>query len=612
VAAIVKAHVDRLSGWVSLRFPYDLQTVALLKNYPGSKWDPKLKQWRVPIDLWEAVLQYVMKHEVGIVQERRAPVHETIARRLRPYQQAATEFLIRHRGALLTFQMRVGKTPTAIAAATALMGTGQAKKMVVVYPAGVVGEWERQLKQWANLPLRALESFDLLPQNTRDALARTPYLALGCHYEILDKRVTKKDENETIWGDIEEIIAGDPFILIADEIHSCKNRKAGRTKALHKLSGLPNCVARWGLSGTEMRNSPRDLWALWEFLNPGSGGGYWTFAKRYCNAFINDMGFWDDKGESNEEELSARLKVISMKKLRSDPDVAPHLPKADRKVIQCLAPPAMQKKYDAMEKALATKVGAGLSDGDGVNAASREAVKALTLMVSEAKIPTAIKRAKQHIENGLRFTVFAHFHETLEAFIEAGEKAGLPLYVATGWVPVMKRNEKIAEWKKATEPGILVLSTLASGMGIDLSDAALSMFLEFEWVPADFRQAEDRQVDVHQGKRTAPPVFEYLFVKGTIDEAMGAALLRKIRSNQKITGGDSEMHGVSSALREAGVVGASRLGLENTDRATVAAAIQSAVTRWLNEDTSTGSPPAAISFDDWDDPDEVPDGESAA
>jgi hypothetical protein len=267
-----------------------------------------------------------------------------------------------------------------------------------------------------------------------------------------------------------------------------------------------------------------------------------------------------------------------------------------------------------MEKALATQVGPGLADGDGVTANSREAVKALTLMVSEAKIPTAIKRAKQHIDNGLKFTVFAHFHKTLEAFIAAAEKAKLPIYTATGWVPVAKRNERIAEWKAASTPGILVLSTLASGMGIDLSDAALSMFLEFEWVPADFRQAEDRQVDVHQGKRTAPPLFEYLFVKGTIDEAMGAALLRKIRSNAKITGADSEMRGVSAALRDAGVVGSSRLGLESTDRATVAAAIQSAVTRWLNDDSETGSAPAAISFDDWEDPDVAPidESESAA
>lgn len=614
MAALVKAHVDRLSGWVQLRFPYDVQTVALLKQFPGSKWDPVSKTWRVPVDLWEAVLQHVLKHEIGITSERRAPIHENIERRLRPYQVQGAEFLIRNRGALLTFQMRVGKTPTAIAAGTALMGSGQAKKIVVLYPAQVAGEWTRQLRQWANLDLKALESFDQLPQSTIDSLAQLPYLALGCHYEILDKRVSKKDEDEkTIDGDLDQIIGTDPFILIADEVHSCKNRKAGRTKAMHKLSAMSNCVARWGLSGTEMRNSSRDLWALFEFINPGSMGGYWTFAKRYSNAFINDLGFWDDKGESNEEELSARLKLISFKKLREDPDVAPFLPRADRKVIQCQAPGALQKKYDAMEKALATKVGVGLSDDDSVSAASREAVKALTLMVSEAKIPTAIKRAEEHVLAGRKILVFAHFHETLEKFIEAGEKAGLPLHVAAGWVPVQKRDLKIAEWKASSSPGVLVLGTLASGMGIDLSDAAIAMFLEFEWVPADFRQAEDRLVDVHQGKRTAPPVYEYLFVKGTIDEAMGAALLRKIRSNVKIVGADSEMKGVSSALRGAGVVGSSRLGLENTDKSTVMAAIQSAVTRWLNDEPSESATSAPVSFDDWDDDDTgVDESESAA
>lgn len=607
MAALIKAHVDRLLGWATLRFPYDVQTVAVLKTYPGARWDPQQKAWLAPIDLWEGVLQHVLRHETGMVMERRAPIHPNIGNRLRPYQITGAEFLIRNRGALLTMQMRTGKTPTAIAAATALMGTGQAAKLVVTYPGAVVGEWVRQLRQWANLSLHPLEGNDLIPDREVDRLSRVPFLALGCHYEILDKHVSKlKDEDEpsqgfAFIGDIDRIIGQSPFILIADEVHACKNRKAGRTKALHRLSAMPNCIARWGLSGTPMRNSPRDLWGLFQFINPKSMSGYWTYAKRYCAAMLGENGYWEDKGESNPEELSARLKVISFSKLREDPDVAPYLPKAQRHVIQCQAPAALQKQYDSMEKELATLVKGGLADGDGVSAQSREAVKQLTIMVSAAKIPTAIKRCYEHLDADRKVVVFAHFHETLKAFIEAAEKdATFPLWVATGWIDPEKRDDRIESWKDYKGGGVLVCSTIASGMGIDLSDADISLFLEFEWVPADFRQAEDRQVDMHLGKKKGPPVFEYLFVKKTIDEAMGGALLRKIRSNVSIVGADSEMRGVSTALRGAGVVGPSRLGLESTDRGTVVAAIQSAVGRWLNGEAAS-TEQAPIDFSDWED-----------
>lgn len=621
MAALIKAHVDRLSGWATLRFPYDTQTVAVLKTYPGARWDPRDKVWLAPIDLWEGVLKHVLRHEIGMTQERRAPIHPNIGGRLRPYQLTGAEFLIRNRGALLTMQMRTGKTPTVIAAATALMGAGQAIRLIVTYPGAVVGEWVRQLRQWANLNLVPMEGNDLVSDQEVHRLSCVRFLALGCHYEILDKHVSKlKDEEDpaqgfAFIGDIDRIVGNDPFILIADEVHACKNRKAGRTKALHRLSAMPNCIARWGLSGTPMRNSPRDLFGLFEFINPKSMSGYWTFAKRYCAAVLGENGYWEDKGESNPEELSARLKVISYSKLREDPDVAPYLPKAQRHVIQCQAPAALQKQYDSMEKELATFVKPGLADGDGVSMQSREAVKALTIMVSAAKIPTAIKRCYEHLDADRKVVVFAHFHETLQAFIEAAEKdATFPIWIATGWVAPEKRDERIESWKQYKGGGILVCSTIASGMGIDLSDADISLFLEFEWVPADFRQAEDRQVDMHLGKKKGPPVFEYLFVKKTIDEAMGGALLRKIRSNVQIVGADSEMRGVSTALRGAGVVGPSRLGLESTDRSTVVAAIQAAVGRWL-DDKPASSEATPINFDGWEDVEDaelVDESESAA
>lgn len=145
-----------------------------------------------------------------------------------------------------------------------------------------------------------------------------------------------------------------------------------------------------------------------------------------------------------------------------------------------------------------------------------------------------------------------------------------------------KRKETVDKWRACPGPAILLVNTLSSGVGIDLSDADGAVFLELAWVPADFLQAEDRIQDVHQGKRTTPPWYEYLIVRETIDEAMAGALLKKIRSIDKVVGGTVESGQVASTLRGSEIVGASRLGLPSTDAETVQAALLAVRDKWLS------------------------------
>ena len=81
-------------------------------------------------------------------------------------------------------------------------------------------------------------------------------------------------------------------------------------------------------------------------------------------------------------------------------------------------------------------------------------------------------------------------------------------------------------------------------------------------------------------------MLEYLITKDTIDEAMAAKLLEKIRNIEAVVGTDSESAAVASALRGSGVVDSGRLGLPNTSEETVMAALMSIRDRWL-DDTAT-------------------------
>lgn len=599
MASLVRAAVDYTQGLVHLRFGFDRGLIDTLKQIPGSIWNPEAKRWSVPLDVWECSLAASLPHQIEAVTPLRPPaVHTHFTRVLRDYQVRGAEKLLARPGFLLTMQMRTGKTPTTIAAACSALAAGTIDAVVVCYPASVGGEWERQLKQFGAIDLHRLSSHSTMKDDTVAALRAQAYLWVGCHYEILDQR----------YADIHRVLEGRRFAVVADELHACKNRKAGRTKALRSLASAymgrteygsgddlreiksGHCVYRWGVTGTPMRNRPRDLFSVMDFIQPGVVGGYWSFAKRYCAAFKDSYG-WNDEGESNEEELAARLKFHSYTVTRAE--VAAHLPKSERQVIACSMSDAEMKKYRKLERALASTVsGVIQGGGDPDSGEAREALKELALATSAGKVQTALERLVHHAERGVKVVAFANYHETLlaldgalatwkRAADDVGDVAA-PHFTAGGWLSPEKRKGIVDAWKAAVGPAILLVNTLSSGVGIDLSDADGAVFLELAWVPADFLQAEDRIQDVHKGTRVTPPWYEYLIVRDTVDEAMAAALLRKIRSIDKVVGGTVESGQVASTLRGSDVVGANRLGLASTDAETVQAALLSVRDKWLS------------------------------
>lgn len=603
MSVVISAHGDRSTGWVRLSFPFHKPTMEAVKELPGARWGPLQgvppgpwankpglhKAWFIPVHS-HALLEKQLVIRTIWEPPRRAEVPAVIADRLRPYQLEGAQKLVENRGFFLTFDMRVGKTPTAIAAAAAMFGAGRVDLVVVMYPAQVGDSWAAQLKSWAFVDLFRLEGRETLLQTEINDLRAQPYLFLGCHYEILAEREE----------DIARLISGRRVIFIADEGHAFQNRKAGRSQTAARLTrGVPwvrkgdlpeeslpaegvQVVAWWHLTGTPMRNKPKNLFMGFDLTLPGSMGSFSRYATRYCDAKVDDLGHFDYKGESNIEELRARLEVVSMRKTRAE--VAEWLPKSERSVILCEVPERQLAHYRKLEALHAPVIRRALDDAEvGFN--DRRALEQLVQATSVTKLPKAVERIQFHAERGAKLVVFGHFKESIAKLaLEVGnhlletKKGGDAAFAAfdagsyQGLSP-RDRNEVIDLWRAHNGPAVLLANTLSSGIGIDLSDADVGLFLELEWVPADFRQAEDRLADVHLGKRTAAPILEYLLVPNTLDEDMALAVLGKVRSIEAVVGGDRETSDLASTLRESGLVNADRLGLPSTDKETVKAAL---------------------------------------
>lgn len=599
-----------LPHWYEARFSFHRPTIDKVKAIPGAKWNPTKKCWVIPEHAIPALDLMGLRHNI-IARRTRQPVVPLpdLMSKLRPYQQDGVKRLLSNTGYFLAFAPRVGKTPTATVAGASLLAAGAVRTLVVLYPNSVRGEWERQFPAFSSgLPLHAISgtgTFDFTK------VANQPYLVLGLHYELL-RADAKNDDGSFVQVKVLDslkdlLVARGPFAVIADEAHGIRNRKSPRAKLFMELGS--GAAYRWVLSGTPLRNYPRDMWPMWNFIHADSMSSYSKFTTRYADGHMGNHG-WLDKGTSNEDELRARLASVSYKLSRQD--VANWLPKADRRVILCDMTQDRMKVYKAQEAALGDKALKAMQDSNSVQATA--ALRQLADLTSLSKLDKLIERVRYHLDRGVKVLVFANYHETLNKAWDALEKQHnfkadpmpQPVFVAGGWMMADKRKKEVERWKATPGPGVLLVNTISSGVGIDLADAEVAIGLEATWVPADFIQMESRIEDVHLGKRKTPPLYEYLLVRGTVDEDMVAKLINKLAAAEAIVGGDDQSRGVTKMLRESGVVDRNVLELASEDPEVVASALDSLRNRLLGldgaaeNDVSDNDQPDLDAYDDED------------
>lgn len=568
-------------GWFSLSFPFDRSINAIVKEIPGVRFvEQPRKMWIAPfhaIPALEMAGDATGAFDVKIMARLRgynAQVFEGLLAPAKPYQRDAIEKVAESYGFMLAFDMRLGKTlVSSVVGAHALM-SGRARTVMVFCPPGVVGEWQKQFPRWSQgLPIVAVEGTKPWTDQERSTLITAPWLALVCHYDLVKFRLDDL---------IAVLKARGLFLAIGDEAQHIQNVKAVRTKAVFALVEQPNCSGRVALTGTPMRNRPRDLYGPLHFILPGGVGSRSKFTARYADGHMGDYG-WEDDGESNVEELAARLKACSMRLTRRD--VAEWLPKSERNVILCDMDAQTAQAYAAQEQAQAPLIARALN---GDMSGSVQALMDLARFTTASKMDSIVERVQHHLNRGAKVLIGSNFHETAQTIEAALTKdPNLMLRSAGGWKTPAQRAKAIEEWRAWKGPAVLVANYLSSGTGIDLSDAEVCLNTELTWVPADFMQWEARITDVHQGKRTTPPLYEYFLTRGTVDEDMAYKLLKKIGSIERVVGGDSESGHLAKTLKNSDLVERSNLSLNSVDPDDVRAAIDRMRDRLSGKRTAT-------------------------
>jgi superfamily II DNA or RNA helicase len=426
---------------------------------------------------------------------------------LRDYQLRGLRWLARMTelglGGCLADDMGLGKTITLIALHLH-RGTGPT---LVVCPASLLGNWEREIQRFApGVPVHRYHGGGRSIVDT-DGFVLTTYGTMR-----LDA-----DELSTVSWDL----------VVADEAQHVKNQQSDTAKALRRIPAH----ARVALTGTPVENNLSELWAILDWTTPGLLGSLGEFRTR-----------WAQPVESGDplvaQQLSKLVRPFLLRRRKSDPGIAPELPpktETDR-------PVALTREQAGLYEAVVRETMTQIRDSTGMRRRGL-VLKLLTALkqvcnhpaqyLGEKETPLSGRSGKLELldelvdtiraEGGglLVFTQYVAMARLLERHL--GER-GVPTQLLHGGTPVRQRDELVRKFQESIEPPVFLLSLKAAGTGLNLTRADHVVHYDRWWNPAVEAQATDRAYRIGQDR---PVQVHRLIAEGTLEDRIAALLAAK-------------------------------------------------------------------------------------
>jgi hypothetical protein len=426
---------------------------------------------------------------------------------LHPFQRAGVRYALDRRRTFIADEQGLGKTVQALAALEA----DGAFPAVVICPASVKLNWERETRKW--LPERSVAVLEGRDDRAWTAEVEGAEIVV-LNYDILEAHLDK-------------LIARQPLAVVFDESHYVKNPQAQRTKAALELAGaLAPDALRLALTGTPVLNRPEELVAQLRALGRlrefGSGA---RLARRFRSAGSDDRLHWN---------LRSRCYVRRTKK-----QVLPQLPAKRHDTVPILL--SNEHEYRLAEQdVIAWLQGLPLDLGtiDAKVAAALRAEQLVRLnnlrqLAAGGKLPTALSWITDFLASGEPLVVFAEHIAIQKAVIERFPSSVHILGADSSY----NRQRAVDDFQRDDGPQLIVCSLKAASQGITLTRASNVAFLELDWTPARHDQAEDR---LHRIGQDSAVTAWYLLAPNTIDETMAELLERKRNVINAVT--DGQVH----------------------------------------------------------------------
>ena len=458
---------------------------------------------------------------------------------LRPYQHTGLNWLTfvtrLGLGACLADDMGLGKTVQVLALLLRnRQGNrrGGAAPSLLVVPASLLGNWHSEAARFApSLKVLFLHPAET-DQRTLTAIASEPAQRLAeadlvvTTYAMLVRQTWLQDLR---WR-----------LVVLDEAQAVKNPATRQSRAVRKLAA----DARIALTGTPVENSLGDLWAIFDFLNPGLLG-----SRKVFQAFAKEL-------QGGKENRFAPLRRLVgpyiLRRLKTDRSVISDLPEKTVVERYCHLTTAQAKLYDQVVRTMTRE----LESRDGMERRGLVLRSLLHLKqvcnhpcqflgtgeyatANSGKFLRLAEICEELAERQEKILVFTQFRQIIEPLAEhLAAVFGRPGLVLHGATQVRRRRSLVDRFQDADGPPFLVLSLKAGGTGLNLTAASHVMHFDRWWNPAVENQATDRAFRIGQKRNVLVHKF---IVRGTVEERIDDMIEGKRRLAEDILTGDGEV-----------------------------------------------------------------------
>jgi SWI/SNF-related matrix-associated actin-dependent regulator of chromatin subfamily A-like protein 1 len=448
--------------------------------------------------------------------------HETDDDRAKLYsfQQEDSKWLASKKYALLASEMGTGKSAVAITACDLV----RAKSVLVLCPAVARYNWMREFGKFSE------STYDTtLVLSAEAAGSTTPgnkHLTI-CSYDLLTNKKVCTWISSLSWG-----------VIVFDEAHYLKNRKAKRTQAAFAL----HAERIWGLSGTPAPNNAAELWPLLHHFG-AYRQDYWSFVHRYCLSYTSPYGVVIT-GSQRVPELRALLAPFILRRKKLDvltqlPSIAYHdvaVPASEvdltlyyPEVVLGLKTKAQLEAQFAEQHAAIESV-VKLSGMDLLGVAALSALQTKVGMTRRytglQKTPAIAEIINAELEAKMydKIVIFCIHKDVVDDLMNR-LKAYHPMSLYGG-TPPDKRERHIRCFQTKPRYQVIICNIQAAGTAITLTAAHQVAFAECSWVPAENAQAAMR---VHRIGQTKPVTVRFFGLAGSSDEQVARVLRRKTK-----------------------------------------------------------------------------------
>ena len=458
----------------------------------------------------------------------------SLRRKLYPYQLAGVKRFLERGALLLADDMGLGKTAQATAIGHALLRTGTIRRGLLIVPAALKPQWEREWGEFSDAPIAVVDG----SREQRAALySRTKSGFLVANYE-------------QVLRDLELMQRWKPELVVLDEAQRIRNWATRTARLVKELRPRYRLV----LTGTPMENRLEELASIFDWVDDHALEPKWRLVPWHTTAVDGERGII---GARNLDTLRERLAPHMERRTRGE--VLDELPELTETAVPITLSEEQRDAHDELAVPIASMVqrakkrplrqeeflrlmqlltqqriyanGMAQAEFEDVwpTIEGRRPTERLLARLGSPKLAELREILAGLLEQGRKVVVFSQWRRMLllahwavgGLLRERGERA----VFFTGAEGTKRRVQNVVDFHDDPEATVFFASD-AGGVGLNLQKAASAcVHLELPWNPAVLAQRTGR---IHRlGQRD--PVQVYCLVARDCIEERIAGLVRDKR-----------------------------------------------------------------------------------